>query len=113
MAVSGLIGLNGDTLRQHDFDAIRAIAELPLHGQDRLLLSADRVRDQHLPGVDRSRRVDLIDRFGLAGLRYAVAVVRRGEATTAGVLAGPLIEQSGIVRIRQVLLSGTPDVPRR
>jgi hypothetical protein len=71
-----------------------------------LMLSADRFAqgETTIPLGPNDRR-QLLDRFGLYGVRLAVALLRQREITTASQLAGELVGRSGIDRLRNVLLS--------
>ena len=50
-------------------------------------------------------REHLLDRFGLFGVRLAVALIRQGAAATATALSTELVRRSGLVELREVLLS--------
>ena len=56
-------------------------------------------------GLASNERRVLLDRFGLYGVRLAVALLRQRDITTASQLANELVARSGIDRLRDVLLS--------
>ncbi|MEM9513918.1 MAG: dynamin family protein [Actinomycetota bacterium] len=109
MPVSGLLGLHGGALSQRDFEALSALAAMPVHRQEHLLLSVDRFRAQDLPELGSDIRSALIDRFGLAGVRFAIALIRGGVCPTAERLADALVAASGIVPLREVLVGRFAD----
>src|SRR5581483_8503688 len=46
-----------------------------------------------------------LDRFGLFGVRLSAALIRQGAVTTSSQLANELVLRSGLVELKQVLLS--------
>ena len=104
--VAGLLAGSGATLRQVEFDALRALAGLPAPEQATLLISVDRFVD--LPttaGLTSLERQALLERFGLFGIRLSVDLIGRGVVETAGQLAVALVERSGLNELRAVLLA--------
>ncbi len=101
--VSGLLALTARTLRQAEFSALRKLAGSDPAELNKALLSVDRfVRpDSPLP-VDAATRAQLLERFGMFGLRISIAVLAAGVADSAG-LAAELLERSGLVTLRQVI----------
>jgi hypothetical protein len=96
VAVSPLIGHAARTLRDDEFRALAAIAALPRAESDPHLLSTDRfTAAAALPVVDPRTRLELLKRFGLGGIRLALALARTGCATTSA-LAERLHEYSGL-----------------
>ncbi|MFC4070226.1 GTPase domain-containing protein [Actinoplanes subglobosus] len=96
VAVSPLIGHAARTLRDDEFRALATIAGVPRTESDPFLLSTDRfTAAAALPVVDARVRLDLLRRFGLGGIRLALALVRTGSATSAA-LAERLQEYSGL-----------------
>lgn len=101
--VSGLLALTARTLRQDEFDALRELAAVDAAELNKAMLSADRfVRDDPALPVDGRTRAELLDRFGMFGVRIAVTLLRAGvsDATT---LAADLLERSGLVALREVI----------
>ena len=84
--VAGLIAESARTMQERDFAALREIALWDRDQRDRLLLSADRFIREDASALDARTRAGLLDRFGIAGIRLGVALVRGGSATwrTAG-----------------------------
>lgn len=101
--VAGLLALAARTMRQSEFSALSALAQVPADDLGLALLSADRFAkaDSPLP-VDGAMRAQLVDRFGLFGIRLAVASIKLG-ATDSPTLAAELLERSGLEELRQVI----------
>lgn len=101
--VAGLLGMGAMTLRQADFSVFRNLAAMENDVTRQLLVSAERFitsRDDGLP--DERTRVDLVDRFGMYGIRLAIAAVRGGISDAVG-LAGELLRRSGLEELRRVI----------
>jgi replication fork clamp-binding protein CrfC len=101
--VSGLLALTARTLRQSEFAALRKLAGVDSATLSKAMLSVDRfVRaDSGLP-VDAATRAQLLERFGMFGIRISIAVLAAG-VTDAPRLADELLERSGLVALRQVI----------
>jgi hypothetical protein len=96
VAVSPLIGYAARTLRDDEFRAFAALASLPRAEVEPHLLSTDRfTAAAALSPVDARTRLELLKRFGLGGVRLALALVRTGSGSTA-TLAEKLHEYSGL-----------------
>ncbi len=101
--VSGLLALTAQTLRQNEFDALRKLAGVDAAELNKAMLSADRfMRDDPALPVDAAARADLMERFGMFGIRLSLALLRAG-VTDAETLAGDLLERSGLVALREVI----------
>lgn len=104
VAVSGLLSYTSATMRQEDVEILRSLAAGPVDVVDHVLLSADGfLRDARLTGLPTERRQALLDRFGIFGLRWGVAVLRQTPGLSAGGLADRLTELSGIEPLRRVI----------
>lgn len=101
--VAGLLAETGATLRQEQFDWLRTIARLEPERRDALLVSVDRFRDEEANPLGADIREELLDRFGLFGLRLAVRLIAGGTARTATQLSHALLEESGISELQRVL----------
>ncbi|MFC9790394.1 dynamin family protein [Rhodococcus sp. NPDC127528] len=101
--VAGLLALGARTLRQSEYAAFRALADVPADDLQLAMLSADRFArpDSPLP-VDAHTRMQLAHRFGLFGIRLAVALIKLG-APDSPTLAAELVERSGLDELRQVI----------
>src|ERR1700754_1837812 len=101
--VSGLLALTARTLRQSEFIALQKLAGADSGELNKAMLSVDRfVRtDSRLP-VDAATRAQLLDRFGMFGIRISIAVLAAGVSDSAG-LAAELLERSGLVELREVI----------
>jgi hypothetical protein len=101
VAVSGLLAVRGQTLRQGEFAALHTLAGLPDEVLEAALLSAGRFASVDLP-VARAQRERLLEGFGLIGIRVAVGLVR-GGARDAPTLAAELVRRSGLDELRRIL----------
>ena len=101
--VSGLLALTARTLRQSEYVALKKLAFSDNAELNKALLSADRFvrRDSPLP-VDAGTRAQLLERFGMFGIRISIAVLAAGVADSAG-LAAELLERSGLMELREVI----------
>ncbi|MCX2933865.1 dynamin-like GTPase family protein [Mycobacterium sp. CVI_P3] len=101
--VSGLLALTARTLRQSEFAALEKLAAVDVGELNKAMLSVDRfVRaDSALP-VDAPTRAQLLDRFGMFGIRISIAVLRSGVSDSVR-LADELLERSGLVALRDVI----------
>ncbi|GAB7145692.1 isoniazid-induced dynamin-like GTPase IniC [Mycobacterium riyadhense] len=103
LPVSGLLALTARTLRQSEFAALRKLAGADNADVNKALLSVDRfVRpDSPLP-VDAGTRAQLLERFGMFGIRISIAVLAAGVSDAAG-LSTELLERSGLTALRDVI----------
>ena len=101
--IAGLLAETGLTLREDEAAALRVLAGLPSEDLDRLLLSTDRFVDPGRSDLPAARRADLLERFGLFGLRWSINQIRVGGVVTASDLSRALIEASGIGRLTGLL----------
>jgi replication fork clamp-binding protein CrfC len=101
--VSGLLALTARTLRQSEFTALQKLAGVEPAALNKAMLSADRfVRDDPALPTDSRTRAELLDRFGMFGLRISLALLRAG-VDDADSLAADLLERSGLVALREVI----------
>lgn len=101
--VSGLLALTARTLRQSEFAALEKLAAVDTGELNKAMLSVDRfVREDSALPVDASTRAQLLDRFGMFGIRISIAVLRSG-ITDSVRLADELLERSGLVALRDVI----------
>jgi energy-coupling factor transporter ATP-binding protein EcfA2 len=101
--VSGLLALTAQTLQEREANLIREVASMPPDSLASALLSADRFLTSLDVGVTADDRRHLIDRLGMFGLRYSVAQLRTGNASTSSELSRSLLRLSAIDRVRQLL----------
>jgi hypothetical protein len=106
VAVAGLLAQTGRTMRQDEFAALTALAELPRSDLDGMLLSVDRFSRTDLPdgaaGPDSDTRARLMERFGLFGVRLSTTLIRQG-VTDPNAIASELVKRSGLDELRSVL----------
>ena len=101
--VSGLLALTARTLRQSEYVALEKLAAVDAAELNKAMLSVDRfVRDDSTLPVDAPTRAQLLDRFGMFGIRISIAVLRAGVADSVA-LADELLERSGLVALRDVI----------
>ncbi|MGO1544513.1 MAG: dynamin family protein [Gulosibacter sp.] len=101
--LAGLMGMGAMTLRQSDFAVLRDLASLTPADTDRLMVSAElfiTAKGDALP-AERTR-VELVDRFGMYGIRIAIAVIR-GGINDASDLAAEMLRRSGLDELRRVI----------
>jgi len=102
--VAGLLAETAVTLTEDEVRQLRAIGERSPREVEELLLSADRfVNLMPELGLTSIERQQLLDRFGLFGVRLGSTLLRRGAASTATELAKVLAERSGLSDLRDVL----------
>jgi hypothetical protein len=75
------------------------LSDIPRGELDAALLSTDRFAMAELP-LSPSARVELLDRFGVFGIRLASTLIRRG-ANTHTALAAQLVQRSGVSELRE------------
>jgi Dynamin family len=101
--VAGLLALTARTLRQSEFVALEKLAGVDAADLNKAMLSVDRfIREDNALPVDAAARAQLLDRFGMFGIRMSIAVLRSGVADSAA-LADELVERSGLVALRDVI----------
>lgn len=101
--VAGLMGMGAMILRQADFKTLRDLAARKPEETHQLLLSGERfvtAREEWLPS--ELTRIDLLDRFGMYGIRIALAAVR-GGVDDAAQLSAELLRRSGLDELRRVI----------
>jgi Dynamin family len=101
--VAGLLAQTGRTLRQAEFVALQELAGCSRSETAALLLSADRfVRADAPVPVAAHDRALLLERFGLFGVRLAIALIR-GGLHDAAALAADLVRRSGLNDVRRLI----------
>ncbi|WP_436534936.1 hypothetical protein [Actinoplanes sp. HUAS TT8] len=96
LAVSPLVAAAARTLGEDEFQAIAALAALPKAESEPCLLSTDRFTAAGvLHPVDAQRRVRLLQRLGLGGVRLALTLGRTGSGSAAD-LSERLQEHGGL-----------------
>ena len=103
--VAGLLAESSRTLRQVEFEALRALSTLDRARRETLLISADRFVStplEDLPAAGSAIRRTLIDRFGVFGVRLAVVLILDGYATGSD-LADEMVRRSGLGEVSRIL----------
>lgn len=101
IAVSGLLAIRGQTLRQSEFLALATLADQPASTLRSALLSPGRFThaDLPIPGIEREH---LLEAFGMIGIKTAVELIR-GGARDAPALADALVRHSGLEELQHTL----------
>ncbi len=104
--VAGLLAETATTLTEDEVALLRKVADRPPREVEGLLLSVDRFAES-MPelGLTSIERQQLLDRFGLFGVKLASTLLRRGVAATATELSRELAERSGIDALADLLRS--------
>ena len=94
--IAGLLAQSARTLREHEFDALRRLAQLGRGSRERMLMSVDRfIRDDAPIDVTSEERRNLLERFGMFGIRMAAVSIRAGNHDSTA-LADELYRRSGM-----------------
>jgi predicted GTPase len=104
--VAGLLAQSGSTLREAEYRAFELLRSAPVDETDDLLLSTDRfIHNATSVNLTPIERQHLLDRFGLFGVRLAVALLRSGAVRSSTDLAEAMVARSGLDELRDVLRS--------
>ena len=101
--IAGLIAETGATLREDEVASLRSLASMPADDRADLLLSVDRFCDPASSPLPSQTREDLLDRFGLFGIRFALEVLTGADARTAPAVSRALVGASGVEELGEVL----------
>ncbi len=94
--IAGLVAQSARTLREHEFEALRELARLGRDARERMLVSVDRfVRADAGIDVSPDARRNLLDRFGMFGIRMSTVAIRSG-CDDSTELADELYRRSGL-----------------
>jgi hypothetical protein len=102
LAVSGLLALRGQTLRQQEFSTLDQLAALPDDVREAILVSPGRFVTTELPTPAAAGREQLLTAFGMVGIRIAISSIR-GGARDAPALAAELVRHSGLNDLHRTL----------
>ncbi|MFH5824300.1 dynamin family protein [Georgenia sp. AZ-5] len=101
--IAGLLAQSARTLRESEYAALRRLAALDRAARERMLVSADRFTRPDSPlDLPEEARAALVERFGLFGIRLAVALLRGGIADSTA-LAHELARRSGLEELVRLL----------
>lgn len=101
--IAGLLAETGTTLREDEFSALKLLGAEQRDVLDWLLVTSDRFVEPSKGPLTVELRRDLLDRFGLFGLRFVIDSMRRGRARSAAALSTELIEASGLADLQVVI----------
>lgn len=104
LPVAGLLGQGAQTLRQAEFEGLRALAAMPKERRDLLMVSAHRFVTAADPDIEPAVRRALLDRLGLFGIRMAMVLVPYGHDTPTS-LAEELLRRSGVPRLADTVVA--------
>jgi hypothetical protein len=94
--VAGLLAQSARSMRQSDYESLALLAAMDRTNRERLMLSADRfLRASDPEGLTAEAREQLLERFGLFGIRLGVVLFRAGF-TDPTPLAHELARRSGL-----------------
>ena len=102
--IAGLLAETGLTLREDEAAALRMLSGTDPAVLDDMLLSADQFCELSSSELTVESRRELLGRFGMFGIRFAVDEVRSGRATTAAALGAALVQRSGLTALRELIL---------
>lgn len=104
--LAGLLAETAVTLRQDEFRQLQVLAAAERSTLDALLLSVGRFAKAETDlAITPLERQELLDRFGIFGIRLACGLLRQQRAETSGELSAVLAERSGLDSLRTVLRS--------
>lgn len=99
--VAGLLAESARTLREDEYTSFRELAGMERKTREALMVSADRfVRDTDTTTLSVATRQQLLNRFGIFGVRLASAVIRAGAADSSA-LSEQLVQQSGLDELEE------------
>lgn len=103
VALAGLAAETGLTLREDEMKALRQLAAIDGDELSMMLLSTDRFCEWSWSPMVPELRRQLLRRFGLFGLRVAIALLRDERPTTASDMARKLIAVSSLGDLRSAI----------
>ncbi|HTW20056.1 MAG TPA: dynamin family protein [Mycobacteriales bacterium] len=104
--VAGLLAEAAVTLREEEFRSLRSLTGAGVTAASPVLGSIQELSAEHTAVdavVDAAQRHELVERFGLYGVRYAVEWLARSPDATAAQLAAALAEVSGLTQLRRTV----------
>jgi len=102
--MSGLLAETATTLRQAEFQQLQTLALADRGALDELLISVDRFNTADTSvAITPIERQELLDRFGLFGVRVSCALIRQKSAASSSELAELLVDRSGLATLRTTL----------
>ncbi len=103
LPIAGLLAETGTTLREDEFAALSLLSSESSDVLDLMLATVDRFAEPESGPLTVELRRNLIDRFGMFGVRFALDALLRGEVRTAADLSAQLVRASGLDDLRAVI----------
>ncbi len=105
LPVAGLIAETGVTIQEHEAASLRVLATMNPGELEKMMLSVDRFVTSDASDLLVETRHELLQRFGIFGIRLTVEAIRTDQADSATELAELLIRVSGLQELRSLLAS--------
>jgi hypothetical protein len=102
LPLSGLLAETGLTLREDETKSLRDLLTVPAPQLEVMMMSGDHFCEMSASSLTVEYRRTLLERFGMFGIRIALAEIQSG-ANTAAALAPRLIRHSGLQELRDLL----------
>jgi hypothetical protein len=104
LPVAGLLAETGETLTESEFGLLKALAAVKRKEMDGYLLSADGfIQAKPEAPLTPLEREQLLDRFGIFGIRQAMALLRAKKVSSSVDMARELTKRSGLVELQTIL----------
>jgi hypothetical protein len=102
--VAGLLAETGETLTEREFRWLEELTVVPRKEMDTYLLSADGFIEARpetpLTSIEREQ---LLARFGIFGIRQAMALLRAKKVSSSVEMARELTKRSGLIELQTIL----------
>jgi hypothetical protein len=105
--VAGLLAQAAVSLREEEFRALRALVAADVRSSSPVLGSIQELSAEHTDVddvVDATVRRQLVERFGLFGVRWATEWLSRAPEATATDLSEALAKVSGLTNLREIVV---------
>ena len=104
LPVAGLLAETGETLTEREYRWLEELTTVPRKEMDTFLLSADGFIEARpetpLTSIEREQ---LLGRFGIFGIRQAMALLRAKKVTSSVEMARELTKRSGLIELQTIL----------
>ncbi|MDH3681307.1 MAG: dynamin family protein [Acidimicrobiia bacterium] len=104
LPVAGLLAETAETLTEREFGWLVELAAVPRKEMDTYLLSADGfIQARPETPLTSLEREQLLDRFGIFGIRQSMALLRAKRVRSSVELARELTKRSGLIELQTIL----------